>query len=276
MWKMFHDNNAIEAMAIRVGFAEPVSSLVVNRMIREVEKESSKYGLIDRQPVQAVRLELSPTATVTTGPASGVILKRHSLIKNSEGAVEQLLTLQVEVTNTHVTYHTWRYDRWKSEKQQALALLLGALRAATQAVTLAQVRVEYLDRFIFFGEHGDSNPSLLLNPATRWLAPHIFEAGNLWHSHTGQFVNVTAGDRILEMLNADALDLTGPPQFAGKRSISLMSAIEKQYVAAGDVDHSNVEDFLPALLDDLHDSAIRLFRDVIVPDFAKDNGLPHV
>lgn len=276
MWKMLHENNAIEAMGVSVRFSEVLNSKLVDRMIREIEKVSSAMGLIDRQPIEGIHVNLAAPNSVSTVRGSGVLLQRNSLLRNPAGQVEQVLTMQVELSANQIVFQTWRYDRWAREREHALRLLSGPLRIAIAAVRMASVRLEYLDRFYFDGDAAGASAASLLKKGSPWISPHAFDADDLWHSHSGKFLDAHPEMRTLAVVNADAQDLTAPQHLAGRRSLVLLSGVERQFANPGwELEEEDVENFLATLMDDLHDSAINLFRDVIDPAFADKNGLPH-
>ncbi|MFT4181786.1 MAG: hypothetical protein QM636_07685, partial [Rhizobium sp.] len=116
MWKMINADNAIEAMAVTVRFSEPLSSIVLKRAIRELERTTTAAGLINRQAVQGFQVDFQSPAgnSVRQIPMQGMIFQRTSLTRVESGVVQQLAQ-QVEFQPTHVTITTWRYRKWGVE-----------------------------------------------------------------------------------------------------------------------------------------------------------------
>lgn len=276
MWRMIHEANAIEAMAVNIRFSEPAGSLLTKRIISGLTSATNAEGLIDRRPLQGFQVNIANPSEVRPMTGGAMVFQRTSLEKDAEGDVQSILTNQLEVHATHLTYQTWRYANWTSEAKTVRNLLVPALALASQGVAIAAVRLEYLDRFYFDGEASAASAGDLLKSDSGLLAPHIFEAPNLWHSHTGKFEDENDVGRRLLLVNADYQDLTGPA-LVGKRSLQLMTAVEEQYAHQGkEVSSEEVESFLSSTLDDLHDKLIALFKEVVNAGFAKENGLPHV
>jgi hypothetical protein len=276
MWKMLHEANAIEAMAISVRFSEPVGAVLAKRMLRDFEDTTVVEGLSDRTPLQGFQVNVANPTDVKPIVGTAMLFRKFSLERNHEGTVEKQLTNQVEMQPTHVNYQTWRYGRWSDELGIALRLLVAPLSRATQGSAIGSVRVEYLDRFYFDGEASAASVDGVLKSQSGWLAPHVFQAPDLWHSHTGKFESVSDDSRRLKLVNVDYQDLSGPvPRLVDKRAIQLMSAVEEQFPDLGrEIGGGEMESFLSSLLEELHSSAIDLFKEVVNEKFARENGLP--
>lgn len=275
MWKMLHEANAIEAMAVNIRFLEPVSNMIVKRMIREVERHASKLGLIDRQPIQGFQIDVMNPGQVKPLQSSGLLLQRKSLTKIPSGAVENQLAQQVDVQATHITYQTWRYSRWANELDMISQLIFGAIETASQAVTISAIRVEYIDRFIFEGDPKALSFSSLLRNDSGWIAPQVLKSNSLWHSHAGEFLSEGDDMKRLGVVHIDSQELSGPPHLAGRRSLMMITGVEDQFLQSGlEIDSDKLRQFLPDTLNDLHSNALDLFRNVIDQEFAAKNGLP--
>lgn len=276
MWKMLHEANAIEAMAVNIRFFEPAGNVIVKRMIREVERNASKHGLIDRQPLQSFQVDIMNPGQVRPIQNGGVLFQRNSLTKIPTGEVEQQLAQQVDVQPTHVTYQTWRYTRWQKELEMMSQLIFGAIAAATSAVTVAAIRLEYIDRFLFDGDVSKFSIQGLIHDKAGWITPRVVEDNSLWHSHAGRFSYSDNERRRLNVLNLDSQELSGPAYLAGRRSILMLTGVEDQFPRPGkEIDGDNLHGFLSDTLSDLHSESHSLFKGVIDVDFAKANGLPH-
>ena len=277
MWRMFHKDNAIEAMAISVRYAEPIGALLAKRVLAALDHPSSEAGLIDKRPVQGFQINMANPGDVRPVSGGAMLFQKVSLEKDWADNVQSVLTKQVQCDPTHITYQTWRYTRWEQELKSALGLLVPAIKLASQGVGIGAIRVEYLDRFFFDGESAEASPRTILTTGSPWIAPHVFDAPDLWHSHTGKFASVSAENRCLLMVHADFQDLTVPdPNLAGRRSLLLTTAGEVQYANSGyEVSSEDLENFLSSVLTDLHDEALKLFKEVVDHSFRKAQGLPH-
>jgi hypothetical protein len=276
MWKMINEQDAIEAMAISFRFAESASILLSKRILQKVDRPAFELGLTDKQPIQGFQVNMANPGEVKPITGGAMLYQKTSLVRMADGSVEKRVTAQVECQPAHLTYQTWKYDDWKIQLETVKTLLLEALKTASQGVALGAVRTEYLDRFYFDGDPAEANVRGILREPSTWIAPHVFGAEDLWHSHAGKFEEKSEAGRRLLMVHADYQDLTAPvPTLLGKRSLQLMTAVEQQYVDFGmEISSDELENFLSSTLDDLHSRAINLFRQVVNSDFASENGLP--
>ncbi len=274
MWEMFHKQNAIEAMAVTIRFAEPVGSLVVKRMVRDVEHHVSELGLIDRKPVQELQVDIGPHHAVRKTIANGMLFERNSLVKIEDGPSGFQLMQQVAVEATHLSYQTWSYRRWSKELADILKLLGSAFKSAVQNVPVSAIRVEYLDRFV--PEPTNIGPDFRsLLKQSEFIAPKALEAKDLWHSHVGWFDEVQESSRKLLQINHDFQELNAPHRLAGKRAFALMTGAERQYPRPGrEIDEAESVDLLNRELNILHDDVIDLFKRVVNDEFKTKNGLP--
>jgi|GEM_PF-2115306 len=276
MWRMFHEANAIEAMGVSIRFAEPTGTLLSKKILTALESSTNKAGLIDKRPIQGFQVNLSNPGEVKPVSGSAMIFQKTSLEKDRDGQVQSVLTNQAEVQPAHLTYNTWRYKDWDAERKLVMGLLLPGVQLACQGVALGAIRVEYLDRFYFDGEPLDASARDILRSESGLVAPHVFDAPDLWHSHTGKFSDISNDRRKLLQVHADFQDLTGPTELSGKRSLLLMTAAELQFSnGGGEIASEDIESFLSSTLDDLHRDAVTLFKDVVDEEFRKAQRLPH-
>ncbi|MBY5358636.1 hypothetical protein HFO97_01215 [Rhizobium leguminosarum] len=279
MWKMIRPENAIEQMVVTVRFSEPLSSLVSKRIIRELERSTSNVGLTNRQAVQGFQLNMQAAGQNFVPVAMpGMLFQSTSVFRVNDEVVNQI-SQQVEFQPTHLAYSTWTYKSWDKERETLTRLLLPAIETAVQSITIGAVRLQYLDRFVFDGDKAAVQARDLLNDETDLIAPNIFTAPDLYHSHTGRFDNVTSRSRRLSQVNVDSQDMLSdgqPDALAGRRTISLLTALEDQFLESGkEFSSEEVAGFLSSQLDDLHVHALALSKRVINNKFAQEHRLPH-
>jgi len=275
MWKMIRPDNAIEQMVVTVKFSEALSSLVAKRIIRDLERTTWTAGLTNRQAVQGFQIDMQSPNNIVPVATNGMLFQSTSVFRVSDKVVNQV-SQQIEFQPSHLAYATWVYKTWDKERETIAKLLLSSLETAVQSVTIGAVRLEYVDRFLYEGEPAGFSAGGLLNDQTDLIAPHVFGAPDMFHSHTGRFDGVTSTYRRLTQVNADAQDLVAPSPLAGQRTIALVTALEDQFLSGGkEISSEEAEGFLSSQLDDLHVNALALFKRVINRNFAMDRGLPH-
>jgi hypothetical protein len=274
MWKMMQADNAIDNMAVIIRFKEPLPSVVAKRVLRAIEPEASAEGLTNRQPIQGFQLDMQNPTVTTTTLQNGMVFQKTSLVREN-GLVTNKLAKQVQFQPADLSFNSWIYPSWTKERLLIDKLFRKALEIASGAVSIASIRMEYLDRFIFVGDKSEFEARDLLSERSGLIADHIFDAPDLYHSYTGYFDDLSPASRRLQIVNIDAQDLLAPPHFAGKRSIAITTAVEKQYLQGLEIEPELAVDETLAILDELHSGAISLFKRILNPTFAKANGLPY-
>ncbi len=276
MWKMINETNAIQAMGISFRFTEPLSAMVAKRILKELDTPTNRAGLLIKQPLQGLQVNIANPAEIKPISGLAMLFQKSSIVRAGDNNVENQITSQLEFQPTHINYQLHRYSRWQSELATLKDLIGATLASVGQATGLAAIRLEYLDRFYFSGEPTEARVGDILRADSGWLAPHVFSANDLWHSHTGRFEDITPKSRTLLGANADFQDLTGPSDFAGKRSVQLMTFVEYQYFEDGLEMYGEIlENLLDSTLGELHTRCVHLFKAIVTEDFRKEHGLPH-
>ncbi|OWV72380.1 hypothetical protein ATY76_05985 [Rhizobium sp. R339] len=277
MWKMLHKENAIEGAAITVRFAEPLSSMVAKRVVRDIEGRASDVGFFDKQPLQQIHFQFeSQNADIRQTPINGMLFQHNSLVRDANGVVAPQLAKQFVVQPEQTVMQIQRYRGWDVEWPDAEKLFVPALRIASEVVPVAAFRLEYLNRFVFDGPVEEGNVNHLLQRSD-FIAPHVFEAQDLFHSHTGRFdeISLSPMKRRLTQVNADLQILSPPHPTAGNRTLSLMMAVEWQFGVPGlEVPPPEVEEVVSKYFSCLHDDIHALFKKLVDSKFASENNLP--
>ncbi|MGO8093252.1 TIGR04255 family protein [Rhizobium leguminosarum] len=273
MWKMLHNENAIEGAAMTVRFAEPLSSMVAKKVVREIEGRASDAGFFDRQPLQQFQFQLDGK-DVRQSSVVGMVFQHNKLIRDAAGNVAPQPARHFVVQPEQTVMQIQRYRGWEIEWPDAVKLLGPTLSIAAGVVPIAAFRLEYLNRFIFDGPEEEGSVTDLLQKSD-FVAPHVFEASDLFHSHTGRFDDVSSSSRRLTQVNADLQILNVPHPTAGNRTLALMLAVERQFSGPGlEMDPGEVEEVATKYFSCLHDDIHALFKKLVDSEFASENNLP--
>lgn len=274
MWKLLNRENAIEGVSASIRFSEPVSSMVLGKLIRHVEPLAKAEGFIDKEPVQIVQFQISNSGPdIRPAASGGVALQQRSVDRDVTGNVGIRLKRQLICQADSLHLQLLVYTDWETEWKRVRRLLIEALNIACGVVPVAALRLEYVNRFIFDAQPEMAKAADLLNPS-KMVAPHIFEAENLWHSHTGRFGAVENQRRLLTQVNADMQSLESPHPDAGRRTVVLMLAKELQFLGPGiEIEETGVSDFADHNFNDLHTQIKHLFTELLNPGFVKQSGL---
>lgn len=273
MWTIFNKTNAVEGMALTIRFAEAINSKVGKRISEELERVARLEGFIDKQPLQQFQIDVS-TQAVRPTLTNGVALQHMSVMRNQVGFVEPTLVRQLVVQPEQFILQIHHYRSWEKEWESAIKMLDPALRLAAPVAQVASLRLEYMNRFIFDGNDEDAVGAGLLN-SSQWLAGLSLTSTDFWHSHSGRFDDHVETTRRLTQVNADMQTLTLVHPMQGRRSLSLMLAVERQFSGAGmEAEDTDITSKLDKTFCALHDDIHHLFKEIIDSKFASDNGLP--
>ena len=92
---------------------------------------------------------------------------------------------QFTLMPTMLVWQTSRYVRWAPFRGDFERLARPILNHFLDIVSIASVKLEYVDRFIWTGELSSIDPSRLLRVESGLIAPSAMRVGAAWHSHCG-------------------------------------------------------------------------------------------
>lgn len=110
-----------------------------------------------------------------------------------------------------------RYTRWNKIAEQALSYINTACKALIDRqpkTNFSLAKLQFIDKFVNRGR--DYNLRSLLK-SNEFVAEHVFESGESWHSETGWFQSMESDFKVLNRVNVgavseDYLDETGTQQ----------------------------------------------------------------
>ncbi|MER9741995.1 hypothetical protein [Mesorhizobium sp. M0187] len=261
MWKPLTPRHAIDTMAMVVTFGEPLSSLVFRRIIRELEPTTFSKGLNNRQPMQTVSMNFSPTGPqIKPSVAPGMQFQKLSLVRVNEEMVANKVVEELIFDPTHILYRNMNYSRWENVSGTYWDMCSDALRAIIENVPIITIRLEYLDRFVFEGDLAKATARGLIKEGSSLVAPHIFDLTELWHSHTGKLEKTDGENLRLYQVNVDMVDMANADSSA-TRSIQIISAVEERYAGSGM--EGGTTNSLRVIFDDLHERVKELFKSIV-------------
>ncbi|MFD9902454.1 hypothetical protein [Mesorhizobium sp. NPDC059025] len=249
-------------MAMVVTFAEPLSSLVYRRIIRDLEPKTFAKGLTDRQPIQVFSVNFHPTSSqVQHASTNGMQFQKHSLVHINDGSVANKLVEEVVLDpQQSIVYRNMNYSRWENISATYWDICSDALVIISETVPIRTIRLEYLDRFVFHGEMHAATARGVIKEGSELVASHIFDLDDLWHSHIGKLEKMDGENRRLYQVNADMVDLI-EGDGVSKRSIQVVSTVEERYAGTGR-EGATLGD-LHAVFDDLHMRVKELFKSIV-------------
>ncbi len=254
-WCPIHENHAIAVMAAVVTFAQPVPDLMLKKMLQSSEDTAFAAGLKSRHLTKALQFSIDQHGVSPSEVVSGVQGRTfNSLVETADGIpISTQVAEQLQVNYSQVIYRTWQYVSWRWQYDRIKKLMSPALEIAKDSLAFASIRFEYLDRFWFDGDAINADPKQLLRIDSPLIAPHVFVAPDLWHSHTGAFF--ASGDQFkrLQQVLIDALDEQSPRQDAvtSVRWVNITTALEDRFIQA--TENENLNDLFQRL-DAMHAS----------------------
>jgi uncharacterized protein (TIGR04255 family) len=256
-WRPIHDNHAIDVMAVVVTFSQPIPDLLLKRVLRASEDVAFGAGLKSRHGVNSLPITIGPNGVSASqaGAAQGQMF--NSLFETAEGVqLPTQLAEQLVVQQTAVIYRTWRYVSWQWQRERFRMLMSPALKGVASSVGTASIRLEYLDRFQFDGDAAEAAAHGLLMSKSELIAPYVFSAPGLWHSHTGAFVKSDNRSKRLQQVMIDAIEEPYPPQSRTQpvRWVNITTSLEDRFEQQADVDEENDPASIFLTLDSMHTS----------------------
>lgn len=161
-------------------------------------------------------------------------------------------------------YVSTEYGRWENLESRFWDIFRDALTVALESVDLAQIRLEYWDRFVFEGDPAEADARLLLAEVDPSVPPGSISGATLWHSHAGWFEQ-RDGNPVLINRNFDAIDQTIESE--PRRVLNIFTLVDLR--PQGSTTVSEVE----SVLSYLHNRALLLFGASINQDFRSAIGL---
>jgi hypothetical protein len=251
-WRPRHTTNAIELMALNITFEEPLTHRVIERIAAAVEERVKAVGPYQVMPVAGARLvnnsivPFAMGAAVNLQPAPGQV--------TATGYLEQ-----VEVNPMAISYRSAVYSKWENHFSRLKDWMTGPVESALDVGGLQSIRLEYQDRFALTGAFDGTALAELLRRDSNLIAPHVFDAEGLWHSHTGRFRN--REQTALEQIHIGSIDEAVAPDTEVHRWVNIMIARENrqsqsaplpstvtELLESVDLMHAEIKSVLPLVL----------------------------
>ena len=264
--------NAIQEAVIGVHFRSNLSSPDVKRARTAAEADlKNTFPRSEDIHEGQVTIENTNQDFVRIEHGGATRLSGFQLSKTgADGKPSRVLRM---VTNL-LTVHFMKYDRWGPtlfDSLQYIETILPRLNLERNALQAFSLR--YIDRFTFDGPPDDAKASLLINEASLYVAIRCFDAGPLWHCHSGWFETFGDGSRVLNQLNLGSAMVDNAPTVT----------IDHNLICQMSRPHNTVESFFEsaggeslgfeASLGHLHDMNRSVLSDILLSDVSRRIGL---
>jgi uncharacterized protein (TIGR04255 family) len=277
-----HDAHAIEqvAMAIQLasGLDDPTFSQVLasSDAFRQDFPRVTDIGAGAIQflfPGQQIAIPVAPPALPIGFPnpsqvSSGRIFAKY----RDNGSLESELRFE----RNSVAYRSSAYTSWR----QVWTIAKGYFDAvipfyAGTSIPLVAISLNYLDKFRWNGNTQDIRVNNLLRVGSDYVAPHVFNLKDLWHSHTGAFQHIDSETKRLLNVNVDCIDDNSSG--VAQRTIAIATILTDMFNQPGYVPKTVSEpdfiEFFERHLRLLHDHGKDIFGGIINDDMCNRIGL---
>ncbi len=257
-----HDAHAIEQVVFVLQIERPIDEKPFNE-VRDAVAQIA-FDLPGRSEIQGVGIMLGAMGigAPIPSPITGNVFSRTS----PAGLVES----ELRIDRTSVTFRTTLYTRWDGVWAQARKYFDFLIPRYVAQARITGISLNFVDRFIWSGATSECRPSLLLRPSSKYLTPQVYEASDLWHSHTGAFLRADSQTKRLLNVNVDYVD--GPPP-AKQRTVAITTVLNDMFnqpdYEATEFTQRGAVQFFESHMQDMHIFGKQVFGNIINDEMKK-------
>jgi uncharacterized protein (TIGR04255 family) len=186
-----------------------------------------------------------------------------------------LIESQLRMDRTSIVFQTTVYTRWDDVWGRVRNYLATALPIYAEEGHVVGINLNFQDKFYWVGDLSVYRPSRLLRAGSKYVCPHVYDAEDLWHSHTGIFLRADEQTKRLLNVNLDALDESTPQ--GPRRVVAITTGLTDQMNQLGydafDMNGDNLVGFINQRIPALHEFSKQTFKNVISDDMCARIGL---
>jgi uncharacterized protein (TIGR04255 family) len=285
LWEPLKEAHAIEAASAIIAFTEPLNDVLWRRTVRNAEELAPPSGLTNRSALSGIQLTIGannviavagPSAADGAGQLAGVKFQRLRITEDARGSIGQTIAEEFSIERGAISYRNMSYTRWNAFRAKLRDLAKPALEIAAQGAAVGSIRLEYRDVFLNSGEPAEADVGAVLRSASKYIAPHIFELRDLWHSHTGMFVSEPGVQRRLVQINVDSIDIANAPGTKPRRAVAITTGVQDNFDPAADSQLENpskAADLVVERFESLHDYSKALLGQILTDTMIERIGL---
>jgi uncharacterized protein (TIGR04255 family) len=191
-------SHAIERCVATVTFSEALPAKFYQKVL-ERARTITRTGGLDALTTPSAMVGFQIDAS--TGRASPLTGPGPSVFATADRA------MQLIVASNSLTLRTGRYVRWQPFAGELEELLLPLVDNFVEVLSISNIQLEYLDRFLWTGDWSTFQWRELLMADGQFVAGTAAAASAQWHTHSGWFqdepgfrrlvnVNIDVGDAI--------------------------------------------------------------------------------
>lgn len=275
-----HDAHAIEQVAMAIQLVAPLDDMMFALALARTEALREVFPRVMDLPGGGIQLIGAGQQIAIQAVQFPNVISQQQQVSGgrifgkyrSNGSVES----ELRVERTSVSYRSSAYTSWRDVWKIAKGYFNCVIPIFAEAsIPLLGISLNYVDKFRWNGPMDDIRVQNLLRTGSRYVAPHVFDLKDLWHSHTGAFQRMDDETKRLLIINIDCNDdmSTGVSQ----RTIAIATILTDMFNQPGYGPKTLSEpasmDFFEHRLKLLHDHGKEIFGETINDDMCKRIGL---
>lgn len=260
-----HSAHAIEQVAFSVTFHNPLDDATLQAAKNAIGNPEELPG---RMELRQIAIAIGAGAPA---PTSGAALSNgYAFTKiQADGAVET----ELQLLRNAVVFRTNLYTRWAAVWDRARKYFSCSLEIYARRSALAQVSLNYLDKFVCYGSLQEARVATVLQPNSPYIAPRIFGASDLWHCHSGAFSRANDRTKRLTTVNLDYLTETMATDGRERQTLSIMAILADMLNQPGYAPTQPPAERLISVVDEafqaLHQADKVILGSIISPEMAR-------
>lgn len=260
-----HDAHAIEHVVFVLQIDPPLDDA---RFV-EVRKNAEQFmgdlpGRVDMQALMRLAIGIPGVAVPAASPSPfGTAFNRS----RPDGTVEN----ELRIDRNSITFRTLLYTRWDAVWKQARKYFDVLVPKYVLQSRITGMSLNYVDKFIWIGDPSECKPTQLLRTGSKYLAPHVFELSDFWHSHTGAFLRSDQQTKRLLNINVDYLEENLPENNRRVVAITtiLTDMMNQPNYSALEVTPDTATEVLSTHMQELHAFGKMTFANIINDEMSK-------
>jgi uncharacterized protein (TIGR04255 family) len=251
-------SHAVERCNATIMFSEALPTKVFAAVVEEAKPRFHNAGLeAVAGPTMGFQIEIS------TGQPMPTPFAASSIYTTADRATQFI------VAQNSLAMRTGRYVRWSPFIGQMDDLLFPLLERYSGIVDIANIQLDYTDRFLWADTWDTFDWRRLLREDSGFIARRpAAVAFRQWHSHTGWFEGIASGRRLVNV-NIDLGDVPQPERVAP--SVGILTLMREETLAQGTPSGSSPADQPPiqARFEGLHNALKTLLCQIITAEMAQ-------
>lgn len=172
-----------------------------------------------------------------------------------------------------LTANFLEYDGWKATLEESLKYVRVVLPSLTLTENpIMAFSLKYMDRYTFDGPIDTPRADMLFRRGNSYIAPCCFQAGPLWHCHSGWFEE-HGDNRILNQFNVGSAVVDQISTVAIDHSATYLLTVPRQTSETLFRPPSDVDAGIENVLERLHGRNESVLKDVLRPEMLERIGM---